>query len=310
MNLQKNIPLKNYSNFKIGGSAKYFVEISSVSELKEAITFAKEQELKIYILGKATKVLIGDEGFDGIIIYNKIRGIEKKGEKIRVGSGVLIKNLLDYCVGRSLSGLEWAGGLPGTVGGAVRGNAGAFGGEIKDNIVEVESIDLDTLVDIKRKYLECKFAYRDSVFKSGEGRNEFIAFAVFDTKPGEKVEIAKAIQDKINSRESHQPLDFPSVGSTFKNIPFGSLPKKLQEEFRTIIKNDPFPVVPVTKILAKCNLKGKKMGGAMFSEKQTNFIVNTGNAIAKDVSSLIDFAKQEVMKKYNIVLEEEIVFLN
>lgn len=310
MNFQEKVLLKNYSNYRIGGPAKYFVEITSVNELKEALRLAKSlvQE-KIAILGGGTKVLISDKGFDGLVIYNKIGGIEKKGNNLRVGSGVLTKDLLNYCIENSLSGLEWAGGLPGTIGGAVRGNAGSFGDEIKNSVITVEGLDLKTLEEKVRDNAKCQFDYRNSLFKI-ENNAEFITSVTLKFETGDKEKIKRVIEEKINYRRDRQPLDYPSIGSTFKNIPLDSLPEKLQKEFSVFVKNDPFPVVPVTKLLALAGMKGKRVGGAMISEKHPNFISNVNNAKAADVEALIEIAKLAVGKKYNISLEEEIVYLN
>jgi len=310
MNLQKNISLKDYSNYKIGGPAKLFAEVKSAEELKEVFRLAKSLvQDKIAILGGGTKVLISDEGFDGLIIYNKIAGIEREGDNLRVGSGALTKDLLEYCLENSLSGLEWAGGLPGTIGGAVRGNAGSFGGETKDSVVEVEGLDLKTLDEKTRNNAQCQFGYRNSIFKSGEASGEFIINVTLKFILGDKNKIRAAIQQKIAYRNIHQPLNYPSLGSTFKNIPLSSLSQDLQQEFSEIVKNDPFPVVPVTKLLALCGLKGRRVGGAMISDQHPNFILNIDNAKAADVKELIKIAKETIKEKYNIALEEEIVYL-
>jgi UDP-N-acetylmuramate dehydrogenase len=311
MNFQEKVLLKNYSNYKIGGFAKFFIEVSSADELKEALMLAKSQGInKIAILGGGTKVLINDEGFAGLVIYNNIKGIEREGNNLKLGSGVLIKNLLNYCIENSLSGLEWAGGLPGTIGGAVRGNAGSFKGETKDSVIEVESLDLKTLTEKIRNKEECQFTYRNSIFKSGVGNTEFITHVILGLTQEDKEKIKEGIQQKIDYRNIHQPLDYPSIGSTFKNIPLSSLSEKLQKEFSAIIKNDPFPIIPATKLLALCGLKGRRVGGAMISEKHPNFILNIDNATAKDVKTLIEIAKQAAREKYNLNLEEEIIYLN
>jgi UDP-N-acetylmuramate dehydrogenase len=308
MNLQKNVLLKNYSNYKIGGTAKFFAEVGSSEELKEILSSTKGE--KIFVLGGGTKVLIKDEGFDGLIILNKIEGIEKEGDGLKVGSGTLTKDILDYCIENSLSGLEWAGGLPGTIGGAVRGNAGSFKGEIKDNVIEVESLDLKTLDEKIRNNAQCKFGYRDSIFKSGEGTYEFITHVTLGLIPGDKEEIKVKIQQKIDYRHNRQAMEYPSVGSIFKNIPLDSLSTDLQKQFSEFVKVDPFPIIPVTKLLAACGLEGKRIGGAMISDKHPNFIVNVDNATEKDVKALIEIAKQAVKEKYNLNLEEEVVYLN
>jgi UDP-N-acetylmuramate dehydrogenase len=308
INLQKNVLLKEYSNYKIGGTAKFLVEVSSVDELREAFTAVPSE--KIYVLGGGTKTLISDKGFDGLVIINKIEGIEQEGDNVRVGSGTQMKDVLDYCIENSYSGLEWAGGLPGTIGGAVRGNAGSFKGETKDVVVQVESIDLKTLSEKVRDNAECKFGYRDSTFKSGVGSNDLITHVILRFVLGDKKEISEKIQQKIDYRINRQPLEYPSIGSTFKNIPLDSLSRELQEKFASFVKNDPFPMVPVTKLLALCDLKGKKVGGAMISDKQPNFIVNIDNATALDVKALIEIARNAVKEKFNLFLEEEVVHLN
>jgi UDP-N-acetylmuramate dehydrogenase len=311
MNLQKNVLLKNYCNYKIGGPAKFFVEVTTVDELKEALLLAKPLVGdKIVILAGGTKVLISDEGFDGLVILNKIEGIGQEGDGLRVGSGALTRDILNYCLENSLSGLEWAGGLPGTIGGAVRGNAGSFKGETKDSVIAVESLDLKTLEEKVRNNEQCRFAYRDSIFKSGEGTYEFITHVVLGLAPGDKEEIKGKILQKIDYRNNRQPMEYPSVGSIFKNIPLDSLSPDLQKQFSDIVKTDPFPIVLVTKLLALCGLAGRKVGGAVISEKHPNFIVNVNNATAKDVEALIEIAKQSVKEKYNLNLEEEVVYLN
>lgn len=319
INFQQNIPLKNYSNYKIGGSARLFAEVESTEELKEILRLAKSSAVdNIAILGSGTNVLISDEGFDGLVILNKIGGIvEGEGGNLTIGSGTLVRDLLEYCTENALTGLEWAGGLPGTIGGAVRGNAGAFKGEIKDIVVEVESLDLktasntaDALGEKIRNNTQCQFAYRNSIFKSGDGVNEFITHVTLVLTLGDKKEIEEKIQQKIDYRNNRHPMEYPSLGSTFKNIPLDSLSHELQKEFSSFVKTDPFPIVPTTKLLALCDLKGKRLGGAMISDKHPNFIVNIDNANAGDVKSLIEIAKQAVKEKYGIILEEEIVYLN
>ncbi|MDP2585719.1 MAG: UDP-N-acetylmuramate dehydrogenase [Candidatus Levybacteria bacterium] len=319
MNLQQNIPLKNYSNYKIGGMAKYFVQVETTEELKEVLRLANSlAQDKIAILGSGTNVLINDKGFDGLVILNRIGGItEGEGGNLTVGSGTLVRDLLAHCAENSLTGLEWAGGLPGTIGGAVRGNAGAFKGEIKDIVVAVESLDLKTASNVAdafnekiRNNAQCQFTYRNSIFKSGDGVNEFITHVILALTLGDKKEIEEKIQQKVDYRNNRHPMDYPSIGSIFKNIPLDSLSHELQKEFAPFVKMDPFPAVPTTKLLALCDLKGRRVGDAMISDKHPNFIINVDNATAEDVKALIEIAKQAVKEKYNLVLEEEIIYLN
>lgn len=307
MNLQKNILLKDYSNYKIGGPAKLFVEIFSTLELKEVLSTVRNE--KIFILGGGTNLLISDKGFDGLVILNRIEGIEEEGGNLRISSGILIRDILEYCIENSLTGLEWAGGLPGTLAGAIRGNAGAFKGEIKDSVLQVESLDMVTLEQKSRANNECNFGYRNSIFKSGAASTEFITHVLLRLTPGDREEIKEKILQKIDYRNNRHPMEYPNIGSTFKNIPLGSLSDHLQKEFAAIVKADPFPVVPVTKLLAFCGLKGRRVGGAMISEKQPNFIVNVDNAKSTDVEELIEIAKLAIKEKYGLILEEEIIHL-
>lgn len=335
ISIQKGTPLKDFSNYKIGGRAKYFLEVNNLPELKEGLVRWKKISKtlptlpagrQVFVLGGGTNVLVSDKGFGGLVIHNKIKNIERQGVResnlpvgrqgvrVRVGSGLLMEDLLNFCVQNCLSGLEWGGGLPGTVGGAIRGNAGAFKGEIKDNIVEVTSLDIKTLKIKKRNLKDCKFEYRSSVFKSQsekESENqEIIIETVLSLKKGNKKDIENKIKEKIKYRRQRHPLEFPNIGSIFKNILIEKVPQKLLEQLEGSIKNDPFPILPTAKLLALAGLKGKRVGGAMVSHKHPNFIVNFDNASSADIQKLIREIKKIIKDKYGITLEEEITYLD
>ena len=309
--LRNNILLKNFSNFRIGGPASFFLEVSQVSDLAAGLSEYKKipESERIFILGKGTNVLFQDKGFDGLVIINKLSGIEKDGDLIKVASGTQISELLDYCIENSLTGLEWAGGLPGTVGGAVRGNAGAFRGETKDSVVRVKSVKLSDYSEVERWRKDLGFSYRDSVYKSGTGRDEFITYVWFGLSGGFKDEIRKKTQEKIDYRWEKHPMEYPNIGSMFKNIPQDILPQNLKEEFAPFVKDDPFPIVPVAKLLALSDLKGRTLGGAQVSEKHPNFIVNISNATSSDVLGLMEIEKKEIKDKWGIDLEPEVTIL-
>lgn len=310
MILKRNVSLKEYTNYKIGGKTKYFLEAKNIEELREGlIEWKKISDEPPFILGEGTNLLVSDNGYKGLIILNRITGIKMEGENVRVGAGVSVKDLLDFCIENSLSGFEWAGGLPGTVGGAVRGNAGAFKGETKDNIIEVVSINSNTSKISIRKNGDCCFGYRSSFYKNHEGSKEIIINALFKMQKAQKDEIRRQIEEKIEYRKNRHPLEYPNAGSVFKNIPFDRLPDNLKTQFEPLIKNDPFPIVPVVKILLQCDLWEKRIGGAKFSDKHPNFIINTDNAKASDVRTLIEMAKKEVKDKFGLKLEEEIMYL-
>lgn len=314
--LKQDVILKDYSNYKIGGPAAYFLEVSTKGDLlnglKEWQTVSSafpQNKKKVFVLGKGTNILISDKGFDGLIIYNNILGIERRGEDLIIGAGVLISQILNYCIENQLSGFEWAGGLPGTIGGAVRGNAGAFNGETKDSVKEVTSLNFTTLEEKVRGNLECLFDYRFSIFKSEQGENEIILSVTLSLKSGERETIKSLIQEKIDYRNAKHPMEYPSIGSIFKNVRTETVPENWEKELSQYIKTDPFPIVPSAKLLSLVNVKGKKIGGAQISDKHPNFIINLGNATSNDVKTLIIFAKNAVREKFNIQLEEEIIYL-
>jgi len=309
MKFLRNISLKKISNFRIGGKAKYFFEAKNISEIKKALILAKKLKTKIFILGGGTNILFNDKGFDGLVLIPKIKFIKKINKNIvRVGGGVEVKDFLNFLVKNELSGLEWAGGLPGTIGGAIRGNAGAFGGEIKDNLIQVKSIEINTLKEKIRNNKECLFDYRFSIFKD-KNVNEIILWADFKFKKRKKEKILKSINEKINYRKERHPIEYPNIGSIFKNVPVENFKKEFIEYFKNknIIKTDPKPVVPSAFLIAECGLGGKKYGDACISLKHTNFIVNLGKAKAKDVKKLMNLIQKSVKQKFNISLQKEII---
>lgn len=309
MNFKKNISLNNFSNFKIGGKAQYFFEAKKISDLKQAILKAKKLNLKIFILGGGTNILFKDEVFNGLILKPNINFIKKLEKNIiRVGSGVSVSDFLNFLVKNNLSGMEWAGGLPGTIGGAIRGNAGAFGGETKDNILRVKSLDLNTLKAKIRNKKECNFNYRYSIFKNPE-INEIILWAEFQFKKGNKEEILKAINEKIEYRKNRHPINYPNIGSIFKNVPVSHFNPKIIKELKEFIKTDPEPVIPAGVLVFRCGLAGKKIGGAMISPKHSNFIVNVGGAKASDILKLINLIERKVYEKFKVKLEKEIILV-
>lgn len=307
MKFQENIALSQFSNYRIGGPARFFFESGDVKEIKEAVREAKKRKLKLFILGGGTNLLINDKGYDGLVLKPNIDFLEADDGTVRVGAGVLMPRLLDFAAERGLGGLEWAGGLPGTVGGAVRGNAGAFGGEIKDAVVSVKSLDLSNLKRIVKENADCRFAYRSSVFKEQDGK-EIILSAVLALKNGgDPKKIYHSTKEKIEYRRSHYPMDCPSIGSIFKNIDLEKVPEDLHGRFSGVIKTDPVPVVPVAHLISEVGLKGVSCGGAMISPEHPNFIVNILDAKSSDVKKLIKLVKSEVNKKFGIKLEEEII---
>ena len=309
--LLQNNPLKKYSNFKIGGPALYFSEFKNKEELISALMEYKSlntSESRILIIGDGTNILFSDKGFAGLVLHSSIDYMKREGESLEVGGGTEMEKLVAYCSQNSLSGFEWAGGLPGTIGGAIRGNAGAFMGEAKDNVLEVQSLDKASLKVRNRNKKECEFDSRMSIFKK-EGDREIILSATFALKKGDREEIKKSTQEKIDYRIDRHPLDLPNIGSTFKNFPVKDAPKEVLKEFESSIKPDPFPVIPAAKLIIGAGMMGGMVGGAKVSEKHPNFIVNTGGAKSSDVMALIDRVRKSIKTKYNVDLELEIMLV-
>lgn len=310
----ENVRLSQFSNYKIGGVARYFFLANSLSDLLVALEKARSKSLPIFILGGGTNLLIKDEGFFGLVIKSDFQFTNCQGNLVTVGSGLMVNDLLNLCIDKSLSGLEWAGGLPGTVGGAIRGNAGAFKGEIKDAVIDVISLKFKGFKSpkiVKRTKEECNFNYRDSIFKQNDGK-EIILSATFALRQvQDKQAIRRAVEDKIKWRQERQPLDYPNIGSIFKNVDWNLVPEKWQEkdEIKKHIKTDPFLVLPAATLIDQSGLKGVSFGGAMVSPKHPNFIVNTLQASSEDVKKLISLVKKSVRNKFDIELEEEVIYI-
>lgn len=306
--VRKNVSLKAHSAYRIGGIARYFAEVDTVDVLREVAQEAQHHAVPLFILGGGTNILFTDMLFPGLILKPLLRFIEEQNGMIRVGAGTLMSELVSYATKKGLSGLEWAGGLPGTVGGAIRGNAGAFGGEIKDCIQEVTSLHISHhLFPIQvRTKKECQFDYRTSIFKTRVNQDVILSAACVLTK-GNKKNIRAAVEEKITYRKKRHPLEYPNIGSIFKNVPLAHFSQKILSSCTHVIKNDPFPLVPTAYLIATVGLQGMRVGDSMISEKHPNFLVNCGDARAKDVCALIHHIKKVVKKKYGVVLEEEII---
>ena len=300
MKIKRNISLAKHTTYKIGGLADYFVDIKDLEDLKQALKFADDNSLPIFILAGGSNVLFGDEGFRGLVIKIDNKKVDIDGHEITADAGVSISDLVSQSIENRLAGLEWAGGLPGTVGGAIRGNAGCFGGEIKNVIEEVTAVTYSGEVKLYNSK-DCDFDYRDSIFKHND---EIIMSATFGLQPGNKEDLKAVVFDHIKYRQARHRL--PSCGSVFKNCPLERVPQKVREEFKEKIKTDPFPILPVAVLIDACGFMGKTIGGAMVTKEHANIIHNFDNAKAADVLDLINLIKEKVKQKFDINLEEEV----
>jgi UDP-N-acetylmuramate dehydrogenase len=280
-----NILLKNYTSFKIGGPAKYFFKVKTTKDLIKKIQMAKELNLPFFILGEGSNLLVSDKGYNGVVIKIENPYIDFENNKIITGVGTKLGDLVSFSAKKGLKGLEWAAGIPGTTGGAVRGSIKAFGESISDVIESVEALKVPELEIKNYKAKDCKFNYKESIFK--ENKNLIILSCTFRVEEGGKEQINDKIKSFLDYRKKNHPLDFPSAGSIFKN------PKE---------KN-------AWELIKACKLNGQRIGNAQISEKHSNFIINLGNASSKDVLALIELAKNKVKEKFGIKLEPEIFYL-
>ena len=280
-------PMKKHTNFKIGGSADIFITAKKTDEILEVLKLAKENNLKLTILGNGSNVLVSDEGIRGIVLKISIPGIDIKKEKesaiITVGAGEPLGKVAYTLLNEEIAGFEFANGIPGTMGGAIRMNAGAYGGEMKDCIKNVIYIDENgNLQSLSNK--ECDFSYRHSIFFD---RPWIIVNAELELPYGDKKEIKEKIDEYAKSRREKQPINFPSAGSTFKR----------GTDFIT------------AKLIDECNLKGYAVGDAEVSTLHAGFVINKGNATAKDVMAVIEHVKKTVLEKTGKQIELEIEIL-
>lgn len=287
--IKQNEPLANHCTYRIGGPARVLFSAANEREIVAGIEIAKENRFKIMILGGGSNILFSDRGFDGLVLKlanNSIKITEEKEDRavVLAGAGAPLAALVKFALDNSLAGMEWAAGIPGTAGGAIRGNAGAFGREIGASVLRVRALEISgkSVVPAIVGKEDCAFGYRESVFKWN--KNLVITAAKFVLEKGNANEIADKIKECAEKKRISQPLDFPSAGSVFKN-PEGFF---------------------AAKIIEDCGLKGRSAGGAQISEKHANFIVNRGNARADDVLALIAQIKAAAKEKFAVDLKEEI----
>ena len=272
--------MKKHTSFKIGGPADFFIIIESVEELKAVLKFAKELDIPVTCIGNGSNLLIKDNGIRGLTIKLDFKDLTINEDEIEAGAGVPIPVLARKAYENGLSGLEFASGIPGTLGGAIKINAGAYGGEFKDVVDFTTYLDNNLQVHTVSNE-DQNFSYRNSRFNNTD---DIIISAKMKLKKENK-DIIKAKMDELSAkRKDKQPINFPNAGSVFKR------------------KNEYI----AAEVIDKCGLKGYNIGDAYISDLHAGFIVNKGNATAQDVIQLIEYIKNTVHEKYNINLELEI----
>lgn len=302
--IKKDIVIKRYTTFKIGGTVKYFATIKNKEDLINTIKFSKDKNLPIFVLGGGSNVLADDKSYNGIVLKMDNKEVEVEGERIIAGAGVPLKKVVEISLNNSLTGFEWGAGIPGSVGGATYGNASAFGESVEDSLqkVEIFNISSEKFSHITKK--ECNYGNKESIFKND--KNIIIFKVIFKLKKGNKKEIKRKMEELISKRKKAHPNSLPSAGCIFKNYQGKVSDKKIIERFPLLEKFNKSSIIPVSYLIDKSGLKGRRVGGAKVSSKHANFIVNDKGAKKKDVLNLIDVIKKEVKKKFNIEIEEEV----
>ena len=278
-------PMKSHTTFRIGGPAEVFIMPKSVEQVQMAVKICQEEQIPYFILGNGSNLLVSDRGYRGVIIQmdRNMGEIQVEGTEIQAAAGALLSSIAVAARREYLTGFEFAGGIPGTLGGAVVMNAGAYGGEIKDVLKEVTVMDGDGKI-FTLPASELEMGYRTSIIKTA---GYLVLSARIALSEGKEEDIKARTRELSEMRTQKQPLDYPSAGSTFKR-PEGYFAGKL---------------------IMDSGLRGYSVGGAMVSEKHCGFVINKGNATAEDVVSLMKHVTEVVQEKYGVTLEPEVKFL-
>lgn len=299
-------PMSKHTNMRIGGPAELYLTASDPDELLDAIQIANKENIPWFVFGGGSNLLVSDEGFDGLIIQIGFREIKIREKTIIVDAGAITGSVARQSVDEGLEGMEWAGTLPGTIGGAIYGNSGCWGGEMKDVVVTVDAIRVAGLEKVVYPNADCKFAYRDSIFKH---EPHIILRATLGLQKSEDPSAVKAkMEEYANKRKESQPFAESSAGCMFKNYTFKDESELSRLAAGTIIPEEMLAKKSISAgwLVSEVGMKGEKIGDAQISEKHGNFIVNLGNARAQDVLMLTSKAKMKIRDEYNIMLEDEV----
>lgn len=304
--LRENVPLAPLTTFRIGGVARYYAEVSVAIEIAEIFEYAEQHKLPLYVLGGGSNILFSDTGFPGVVVHLIDGGIHVSEERVTAGAGVSLFDVVWKAKDAELEGIEKLAGIPGSFGGAVRGNAGAFGTEIGDVIVSVKTLDRHTGMVREYRKEECEFGYRTSIFKK---RPELVILsAEMKLLCGEKGMLERVIKETMAAREAKHPQDAKCAGSFFMNpvVKDEHLLQEFEKDTGMPPKNGK---LPAGWLIDHVGLRGKKIGGAMVSERHPNYLLNTGTATAEDIVTLASLIKTKVRDELRVRLQEEVQYV-
>lgn len=296
LKFQDNYPLKNVTTLSIGGPAKKFITVKTKKELTEAVRYAKTQQISYLLIGEGSNLLVSDEGFDGLVIKNEITGISHlRCVILKVKSGTSLQELVDYAIKHGLSGLQKLTGIPGTVGGAVYGNAGAYGQSISDHIVSVDQLNKS----------ECAFGYRSSIFKQSR---QPILEVTFKFDPGDPDLLKKEAEEISSKRKVKYPAGIKCPGSFFKNLVAKDLPDEILKKIPP--EQIVYGKIPAAALLEAVGAKGQTSNGIKIADYHANLFINQGNGTARALYTLAKTYALKVKEKFGIVLEPEVQLIN
>lgn len=306
MNIQENIYLKDLSTFKIGGKAKYVVFAENNDDIIEALRFAQDKGLEIGIIGAGCNLLITDDDIDGLIIKMNTKNINITDKQVFAEAGASLAALTAIAHKSGLVGLEWAPSVPSSIGGAIRGNAGAFGGETKDRLKAVKIYRNGKVLDIDTSELD--FQYRYSSFKA-DNNKDIILGGVFELETGDVAMSQKQVRDNIIKKNQNQPVGVACSGCIFKNYE-GIINPDLITKYPEIANFIEKGIIPSGYLIEKAGLKGLVSGGIQISERHANYMINIGHGKFNEVLDLIKIVKDKVFQEFGVMIEEEVVYLH
>ena len=305
--VKENEPLAPYTTFYLGGPARYLALVNSEEQIKLAVGLAVKNKIPLFILGGGSNLLISDAGFAGLVIKINLSFWKIKGQIMECGAGLPLSKAMGRSLGSGLLGLEWAAGIPGTIGGSIAGNAGAYGGEISQSVTSVRVLRQGKIKVMENK--DCDFSYRSSVFKKVDNQSVIMA-AILKLRQADNLAETILAKEKIRKiiKERDKKFFSASAGSVFKNVVMTAAEAaRFKEKFCQLPDECVnYQKIPAAWLIEQCGLKGKSLGGAMVSPNHAGIIVNNGGAMAADVKSLIELIKREVKSKFDLELEEEI----
>ncbi len=306
MNIKENLALKDLSTFKIGGKAKYVIFADNNDDVISALRFAQENNLPVGIIGAGCNLLITDDNIDGLILKMNAKNIEIKDTLVFAEAGLSLAALTALGHKNNLTGLEWAPSVPSSVGGAIRGNAGAFGGETKDKLKQVRIYREGQIIDIETTALD--FKYRYSEFKATNNK-DIILGGLFELETGDIASSQKQVRDNIIRKNQNQPVGVACSGCIFKNYE-GNIDILLYNKYPDLAKFVENGIIPSGYLIEKAGLKGISYGGIQVSDKHANYMINTGDGKFEEVMKLIQIVKDKVSQTFGVDIEEEVSYLH